>query len=78
MSSPCNDIEFKPLIFNRGIYQLPGDVVGVGIPVGLGKALVEEWIVHEVPVGLVVPALGLDVVGEGGRTQRRGSLSRGW
>ncbi len=66
MSSPYNDIELAPLIFNIEKYQFPGDVIGVGIPVWLGVALVEEWVVHEVPVSLVVPTLGLDVVTEGG------------
>jgi len=41
-------------------YQFPGDVISVRIPVWLGVALVEEWVVHKVPVGLVVPTLGFD------------------
>jgi len=46
--------------------QFPSDVIFVWVPVSLAIPIVEVWVVDEVPVCLVRPALGLDVVSEGG------------
>lgn len=45
-----------------------GDVVGVGSEVKVADfaSLIEERLIDEVPSGLPLAALGLDLVGEGG------------
>ena len=47
-------------------YQFPCDIVCVGIPFGHLITIIEVWVINEVPVGLVVPALGLDIVSKCG------------